>query len=159
MGEANVKSLEAIELFHDAIAKLRHDAGKQTDDIKQQLQRVTIWLEKELPEYWGNQKRIAETKWIEARQELLRCEAKSRSEDESSCSVQKLLLRKATERRKLCEERCASLPRLALEWNRYLVEITTQVRQLEDMTEARLVVAWNRLQAIVETLKKYAGQQ
>jgi hypothetical protein len=157
MAEANVKSLAAIEDFVEAIAKLRHETSKQTDEIRQQLQRVTMWLDKELPEYWGNEKRIAEIKWTEARQELLRCEAKARSEDETSCSVQKLLLRKATERRALCEERVRSIPRLALEWNRFLLEITIKVQQLSDLSESTLQEAWNRLQSTLETLKKYAG--
>jgi hypothetical protein len=158
MAEANVKSLEAIEAFVESIAKLKHDTGKQSDDIKQQLQRVSIWLEKELPEYWGNEKRIAETKWIEARQELLRCQAKSRSEDESSCSVQKMLLRKATERRTLCEERVKKIPKFTADWNQFLLELLTQVRQLDDLSESTLVNAWTRLQSILVTLKKYADQ-
>jgi hypothetical protein len=45
MAEAKVKSLEAIEMFLEKVAKLRHDTGKQTDEIRQQLQRVTVWLE------------------------------------------------------------------------------------------------------------------
>ncbi|MEQ1828260.1 MAG: hypothetical protein ABL921_20035 [Pirellula sp.] len=158
MADANVKSLEAIEVFLDAVAKLRHDTGMQADEIKQQLQRVSLWLEKELPEYWGNEKRIAEKKWIEARQELLRCQAKSRSEDESSCSVQQLLLRKATERRKLCEERVRMIPKYTLEWNQFLLEITSQIHQLEDLSETTLLGAWNKLGDILESLKKYAAQ-
>jgi hypothetical protein len=157
MAEANVKSLEAIEIFAEAIAKLRHDTAKQTDEIRQQLHRVSSWLEKELPEYWGNEKRIAETKWIEARQELLRCEAKTRAEDESSCSVQKKMLKKATDRRILCEERVRTIPVLASEWNRFLQEFSTRVRQLDDLSESSLLNAWNRLQTTVQTLKKYAG--
>lgn len=158
MADANVKSLEAIETFAESVAKLRHDTSKQTDDIKQQLQRVTMWLEKELPEYWANQKRIAETKWIEARQELLRCQAKTRSDDESSCSVQKLLLRKATERRTLCEDRLRLISKLSGEWNKFLLENLTQVRQLEDLSESTLLAAHNRLLGTVESLKKYASQ-
>lgn len=157
MADAKVKSLEALEVFLDSVAKLRHDTAKQTDEIRQQLQRVSMWLEKELPEYWGNEKRIAETRWIEARQELLRCQAKTRAEDESPCSVQKKLLRKATERRHLCEERVRMIPDCAQQWNRFVQEISTNVRQLDDLSESSLLNAWNRLQATIETLRKYAG--
>jgi len=157
MAEANVKSLEAIECFVDALAKLRHDVGKQTSEIRQQLQRVSMWLEKELPEYWGNEKRIAETKWTEARQELLRCQSKTRAEDETSCFVQKEMLRKATGRRALCEERMRSLPHVTTQWNQFLQEIATHVRQLDDLSESGLLNAWNRLQSTLETLRKYAG--
>ena len=158
MAEAKVKSLEAIEMFLEKVAKLRHDTGKQTDEIRQLLQRVTVWLEKELPEYWGNQKRIAETRWIEARQELLQCQAKTRAEDETPCSIQRKMLRKATERRHLCEDRVRMIPECAMQWNRFLQEISTNVRQLDDLSESSLLNAWNRLQSTLDTLKKYAEQ-
>ena len=157
MANANVKSLEAIDTFIESIAKLRHDCSKQADDVRQQLQRVSNWLEKELPEYWGNEKRLAEKKWSEARQELLRCEATTRAEDDSPCSVQKKLLRKATERRALCEERTRSIPQYAMEWSQFLQEFSSSVRQLDDLSESSLLNAWNRLQNILESLKKYAN--
>lgn len=156
MAEARVNSLEAIELFSEAIAKLRHDSSKQVDEIRQQLNRVSSWLEKELPDYWNNEKRISERKWTEAREELLRCEAKSREEDKESCSVQKKQLRKATERRKLCDERVRLVPKLALEWERFLQDITPTVRQLEDLSETTLQIACNRILDTIVVLKKYA---
>ena len=158
MAEARVNSLEAIELFSESIAKLRHDSSKQVDEIRQQLNRVSSWLEKELPDYWNNEKRISERKWTEAREELLRCEAKSREEDKESCSVQKKQLRKATERRKLCDERVRLVPKLALEWERFLQDITPTVRQLEDLSETTLQIACNRIQDTILVLKKYAEQ-
>jgi hypothetical protein len=158
MAEAKVKSLEAIESFADSVAKLRHDSGKQVDEIRQQLQRVSNWLEKELPEYWSNEKRIAEARWTEARQDLLRCEAKSRESDKESCSVQKKLLRLATERRSLCEERARLIPKLAMEWNRLLEQTGPTVRQMDDLCETSLQNAWNDLQAIIAALKAYTDQ-
>ena len=103
MAEANVKNIEALELFLDAIVSLRSGTRKQADEIRQQLQRVSNWLEKELPDYWRNEQRIAENKFIEARAELMRCESKTRAEDERSCFVQKKMLAKAKERKALCE--------------------------------------------------------
>ena len=158
MAEANVKSLVAVETFADAIAKIRHDTSKQIDEIRQQLQRVSIWLEKELPDYWSNEKRIAERRWTEAREELLRCTAKARAEDETSCSVQRKMLSRATERLKLCEERMRLIPACHMQWNQFLQEIATDVRQVDDLAESTLLNAWTRLQSTIETLKKYANQ-
>lgn len=158
MAEANVKSLEAIKIFIESIGKLRHDTRKQTDEIRQQFQRVTLWLEKELPEYWSNEKRIAETRWVEAREELLRCTAKSRAEDETSCSVQRKALRKATERFALCEDRIRLIPKCLMQWNQFMQEISTDVRQIDDLGESTLLNAWTRLQKTLDTLKKYADQ-
>lgn len=158
MADANVKSLEAIEVFAESIAKLRHETRKQVDEIRQQLQRVTTWLEKELPEYWSNEKRMAETRWTEAREELLRCTAKSRAEDVTSCSVQRKMLRKATERLALCEDRMRLIPKCLMQWNQFLQEIATDVRQVDDLAESTLLNAGTRLQSTLETLKKYANQ-
>ncbi len=157
MADANVKSLAAVETFADSVAKLRHDSSKQIDEIRQQLQRVSAWLEKELPDYWSNEKRIAERRWTEAREELLRCTAKSRSEDESSCSVQRKMLRKATERLTLCEDRMRTIPTCLMQWNQFLQEIANDVRQVDDLAESTLLNAWTRLQSTLETLKKYAN--
>ncbi len=158
MADANVKSLEAVEIFAESIGKLRHDVRKQVDEIRQQLQRVTSWLEKELPEYWSNEKRIAERHWTEAREELLRCTAKTRAEDVTSCSVQRKMLRKATERLALCEDRMRLIPRCLMQWNQFLQEIATDVRQVDDLAESTLLNAGTRLQSTLETLKKYASQ-
>ena len=158
MAEANVKSLAAIEAFVESIARLRHDTRKQVDEIRQQLQRVTTWLEKELPDYWSNEKRIAERRWTEAREELLRCTAKARAEDESSCSVQRKMLRKATERLTLCEDRMRMIPTFLMQWNQFLEEISTDVRQVDDLAESTLMTARTRLQSTLDTLKKYANQ-
>ena len=158
MADANVKSLESIEVFAESIGKLRHETRKQVDEIRQQLQRVTTWLEKELPEYWSNEKRMAETRWTEAREELLRCTAKSRAEDVTSCSVQRKMLRKATERLALCEERMRLIPKCLMQWNQFLQEIATDVRQVDDLAESTLLNAGTRLQSTLEALKKYANQ-
>lgn len=158
MAEANVKSLAAIETFAESIAKLRHDTSKQIDEIRQQLQRVSSWLEKDLPDYWSNEKRIAERRWTEAREELLRCTAKARAEDESSCSIQRKMLRKATERLTLCEDRLRLIPTCLMQWNQFLQEISTDVRQVDDLSESTLLNAWTRLLSSIETLKKYANQ-
>jgi len=158
MGEANVKSLEAIDRFIESIATLRHDTRKQVDEIRQQLHRVSQWLESELPEYWSNEKRLADKKFIEAREELLRCQAKSRAEDETSCSVQRKMLQKAVARRSLCEDRMRHIQQCEMQWKQFLQEISTDVRQVDDLAESTLNNAWTRLQGTLDVLKKYAQQ-
>jgi len=158
MGKANVKSLEAIDRFIESIATLRHETRKQVDEIRQQLHRVSQWLESELPEYWSNEKRLADKKFIEAREELLRCQAKSRAEDETSCSVQRKMLQKAVARRSLCEDRMRHIQQCEMQWKQFLQEISTDVRQVDDLAESTLNNAWTRLQGTLDVLKKYAQQ-
>lgn len=155
MAEANVKNLEALEVFQEAITTLRDGSRKQVDDVREQLQRISSWLEKELPDYWHNEHRIAEKRWVEAREELLRCQAKSRSDEEMSCGVERKKLALATERRSLCEERLKILPKCAREWNQMLLDVQTDLRYLEDLSESALLLAGQRLADIIETLKKY----
>ncbi len=155
MAEANVKNIEAIEEFADAISHLRTKTRKQVDEINEQFQRVSAWIDRELPDYWKNEFRKAEKRWVEAREDLLRCESKTRSDDERSCSVQRKLLAKATERRRLCEERVRSLPQLSRTWEQFLQETSGTVRHLDDLSESTLQTAWVRLQGTLEAIRKY----
>ena len=155
MAEAKVRNIEAIAEFGDAIAHLRESTGKQADYIREQFNRISNWVENELPDYWKNELRKSEKRWVEAREELLRCESKTRADDERPCSVQRKTLAMATERRKLCEHRVRTLPAIKLEWGQFLQEASSVLRQLDDLSESTLQVAYLRLQSTLETLQKY----
>jgi hypothetical protein len=155
MAEANVKNIDELETFALALASLREGNRKNTDDVREQLHRVTTWLTKELPEYWSNQLRIAQIRWTEARQDLLRCQSRARAEDEESCLVQRKALDRATARRSLCEHRVKMLPSLANRWEQLAQEAALSLRRLEDLSEVHLPIAEARLQKTIETLKHY----
>jgi hypothetical protein len=152
MAEANVKNLQGLENFASAIARL---CEGNTDDTREQLQRTTVWLTKEMPEYWSNQLRIAQKRWNEAREDLLRCQSRSRADDEESCMVQRKALERATARRVLCEQRVKIIPALASRWDQFMQELSLSLRQMEDLSESQLPLAQARLQRIIATLKQY----
>lgn len=158
MAKANVESIDALERFVGAIGALSDASGKNSDDIRDQFQRVSVWLAKELPEYWADQLRIAQKRWTQAREDLLRCQAKSRAEDETSCMFERKALERATARRQLCELRVRMIPQLAQQWEQFLQESTLCIRQLQDMSDSTLPLAQNRLQTLIDTLKQYAAQ-
>ncbi len=158
MAKANVESIEALEKFSEAIEALRDSSRKNSDDIRDQFQRVSIWLSKELPEYWADQLRIAQKRWTQAREDLLRCQAKSRAEDETSCLFERKALDRATARRQMCEQRVRMVPQLAMQWEQFLQESALCVRQLEDLSDSLLPLANDRLGKMIETLKQYAAQ-
>lgn len=158
MADAKVENLEALQDFSRAIETMRVESAKSADDIREQFQRVALWLAKELPEYWANELRVAQNRWIEAREELLRCQAKTRSDDETSCLFQRKALERATARRQLCEQRVRILPQLAIEWERFQQEAMMSIRQLDDLAESTLPLAQRRLDDLVEVLKRYASQ-
>jgi hypothetical protein len=158
MASANVKDLEALERFAHSIVSLREGTRKQADEIREQLQRVSAWLAKELPDYWGNELRIAQNRWIEARQELARCQAKTRAEDESSCLVQRKMLERATARRQLCEQRARLVPQLAMQWEQFLQEVALSVRHLDDLADSSLPLAEERLRQSIAILREYMAR-
>jgi transposase len=158
MAKANVESIDALERFARAIGALSDASGKNSDDIRDQFQRVSVWLAKELPEYWADQLRIAQKRWTQAREDLLRCQAKSRAEDETSCMFERKALERATARRQLCEMRVRMIPQLAQQWEQFLQESTLSIRQLQDMSDSTLPLAQERLQTLIDTLKQYAAQ-
>jgi hypothetical protein len=158
MAKTNVLSIDALERFARAIGALSDASGKNSDDIRDQFQRVSVWLAKELPEYWADQLRIAQKRWTQAREDLLRCQAKSRAEDETSCMFERKALERATARRQLCEMRVRMIPQLAQQWEQFLQESTLSIRQLQDMSDSTLPLAQERLQTLIDTLKQYAAQ-
>ncbi|MEY2612026.1 MAG: hypothetical protein RL240_1070 [Planctomycetota bacterium] len=158
MADAKVENIEALEEFSRSIEAMRSETSKNSDDIRDQFQRVAMWLGKELPEYWANELRIAQNKWIEAREELMRCQSKTRSEDETSCLLQRKALERATHRRQLCEQRARLVPQLAMEWERFAQEALSSIRQLDDLAESTLPLAQRRLIEMIEVLKRYAAQ-
>lgn len=158
MAKANVLSIDALERFARAIGALSDASGKNSDDIRDQFQRVSVWLAKELPEYWADQLRIAQKRWTQAREDLLRCQAKSRAEDETSCMFERKALERATARRQLCEMRVRMIPQLAQQWEQFLQESTLSIRQLQDMSDSTLPLAQERLHTLIDTLKQYAAQ-
>ena len=158
MADAKVENIEALEEFSRSIEAMRSETSKNSDDIRDQFQRVAMWLGKELPEYWANELRIAQNKWIEAREELMRCQSKTRSEDETSCLLQRKALERATHRRQLCEQRARLVPQLAMEWERFAQEALSSIRQLDDLAESTLPLAQRRLIEMIEVQKRYAAQ-
>jgi hypothetical protein len=158
MADAKVENIEALEEFSRSIEAMRSETSKNSDDIRDQFQRVAMWLGKELPEYWANELRIAQNKWMEAREELMRCQSKTRSEDETSCLLQRKALERATHRRQLCEQRARLVPQLAMEWERFAQEALSSIRQLDDLAESTLPLAQRRLIEMIEVLKRYAAQ-
>jgi hypothetical protein len=158
MADAKVENLEALQDFSSAIETMRVESAKNSDDVREQFQRVALWLSKELPEYWANELRVAQNRWIEAREELLRCQSKTRSDDETSCLFQRKTLERATTRRQLCEQRVRLIPQLAIEWERFQHEALMSVRQLDDLAESTLPLAQRRLNDLIDVLKRYASQ-
>jgi hypothetical protein len=158
MAKANVESIDALERFSSAIESLRDSSVHNSDDIRDQFQRISMWLTKELPEYWADQLRISQKRWTEARGDLLRCQAKTRAEDETSCMFERKALERATARRQMCEQRVRLVPQLAMQWEQYQQESTLSVRQLGDLSDSLLPLAQARLQQMIETLKQYAAQ-
>ncbi len=158
MADAKVGNIEALEEFSRSIESMRSETSISSDDIREQFQRVAMWLGKELPEYWSNELRIAQKKWVEARDDLGRCQSKTRSDDESSCLLQRKALERATHRRELCEQRARVVPQLAMEWDRFAQEALSSIRQLDDLAESTLPLAQRRLIEMIEVLKRYASQ-
>jgi hypothetical protein len=42
-----------------------------------------------------------------------------------------------------------------MQWNQFLQEASTSLRQLDDLSESTLQTAFDRLQGTLETLRKY----
>ena len=69
-GEAHIESLESLKQFSTNLAKLRELTAREVEAIQIELRRLEFWLEEALPNYWEEQRRLANRRWAESRQVL-----------------------------------------------------------------------------------------
>jgi hypothetical protein len=97
-GEAHIESIEALKQLAQTLAKMREMTAREVEAIHIELRRLEFWLEEALPNYWDEQMRLANRRWVEARQTLSDCESKVRDDEQRSCSEHRKRLERAAER-------------------------------------------------------------
>lgn len=156
MADAHVRNIEALEEFLRQLGSTQEKLTNQQEETRGELQRVTFWMEKEAYEYWTAQFQLAKRKWVEARENLLRCESVTRADDKPACSEQRKKLDKCTFRVQTCEKKLKLLKKFQMEWQQMLHGLQLEVQHLSDVVESRLPVARHHLDRLLEPLRTYA---
>ncbi len=157
MAEADVRNLEALEVFLQKLQGFQERLGKQQEETRSEMQRATHWIESESPAYWQEQDRLAKRRWVEAREALLQCQAVTRADDHPACTEHRKRLEKWTQRVKLCERQLRVIKQAQLEWDQEVQALRLKLQHVTDIVDSRLPLARHHLDSLLGPLRIYAN--
>jgi len=154
-GEAHIESIESLKQFSVNLAKLRELTAREVEAIQIELRRLEFWLEEALPNYWEEQRRLANRRWAEARQVLSDCESKVRDDEQRSCSEHRKRLERAAERLSFCEKKLRLLKQCRDDWKQELDRVRPRIAALNELAETDLPLCQSKLQNHLQIMQKY----
>lgn len=154
-GEAHIESIESLKQFSTNLAKMRELTAREVEAIQIELRRLEFWLEEALPNYWEEQRRLANRRWAEARQVLSDCESKVRDDEQRSCSEPRKRLERAAERLSFCEKKLRLLKQCRDDWKQELDRVRPRIAALNELAETGLPLCQSKLQNHLEIMQKY----
>lgn len=153
--EAHIESIESLKQLALTLSKMREMTAREVEAIQVELRRLEFWLEEALPGYWEEQMRLANRRWVEARQVLSDCESKVRDDEQRSCSEHRKRWERAAERLAFCERKLRLLKQCRNDWKQELDRVRPRIAALNELAETGLPLCQNKLQNHLEIMQKY----
>lgn len=152
---ADVRSVEQLEVFQTKAERFRAQLLKEIENCHLELRRLKEWIEHEATSYWSEQLKVSQRHFVECQDALVRCMSYVREDERQPCTEQKKRLRKAKERRMLCEEKLRTARAAAAAWERESNKNTTKLQRCRDLAESDMTVAIHHLKGQIERLEEY----
>jgi hypothetical protein len=153
---AEVRSLAQLQNLRERCGSCRAQTLQQIENLRGELQKLTRWLDDEAAAYWQREMVLAERRWNECREALMRCRATVRADEQRSCTEERKRLERATERRELCDKKLRAVRDARLVWQKQVVKLGGRLEHTADMADASLLLTVHKLDAIIGTLQAYA---
>lgn len=153
---ADVRSLEQLEVFQANAERFRDRLLKEIENCQLELRRLRDWVENEATSYWAEQLKISQRHLVECQDALVRCMSYVREDERQPCTEQKKRLRKAKERRSLCEEKLRTARAAAAAWERESNKNITKLQRCRDLAESDMTAAIHHLKGQIERLEQYS---
>ncbi len=154
---ADVRSLERLEAFHERCIHFRVQLLKEVENLQTELRRLTQWIDGEATNYWQEQLTGAGRRLVECQDALVRCMSYVREDERRPCSEEKKRVRRAQQRRTLCEQQLKTMRAASGAWEREITKANTKLQRCRDLSESDLLVAINHLAGQIERLREYAS--
>jgi hypothetical protein len=151
--QAQITSVEAIELFRAALILFTSQARPALEEVSSDVLRTQFWLENEQRRFWENELRQRNKKLEQARQELLTARL---SDFQETTSLQQMVVRRAQQAVQQAEEKMKALKRWGRELENRSAPLLKEVEQLHGFLTAEMPKAVALLSQIVKTLDAYA---
>ncbi|MBX3421427.1 MAG: hypothetical protein KF752_07710 [Pirellulaceae bacterium] len=155
MSGAKVFSLEALERFAQDLQLVRQSLLKELDGLELETRRLTGWIDNDADAYWRGQLQLSQRRLSEYSQQLSRCLASVRPNEQRPCTEEKKRVAREKERLQLCEQKIKQGQAASLRWQQHLLKVHTKLHRCRDLAEAELLVAHDRLKSHIERLINY----
>ena len=159
-GQAQVRSIDAVERFNQALSRYRQRSSDALDALEGELRRIVDWLEHDRPAYWRVQIRKAEDGVHQAKMELERCLMFPTVEGERpACREEKDALKQAQARLAHCREKVELVQRWKRTMQHEIFEYQGRMGSLRQVLEVDLLRAHEALQQILRRVEAYMVEQ
>ena len=155
--QADVRSLEHLEDYLESAIHFRAQLLKEIENLMVEVRRLTNWINEDARQYWVDEGVRAKRRLVECQDALVRCMSYVREEERKPCSEEKKRLKKAEERRSICEQRLRTAKAAAMAWERGCAKNHSKIQRCHDLADSDLSVAINYLQSQIEDLRTYTG--
>ena len=139
MSQANVRSVEALKDFKNALIAYAEEARNALNGVDMDVRRTRDWLERDQVMYWQTQVKRRNEQVSQARADLFRRQISQSGSDSVSDTDQKEALRLAIQRLRQAEEKLEKVRRWGPVLQHAIAEYNSQARPLGDRLAGDLV--------------------
>jgi hypothetical protein len=151
--QAQITSVEAIELFRAALIVFTSQARPALEEISGEMTHTRQWLQHDQRRFWEHERRIRAKKLEQAQQELFSARL---SQFNDSTSLQIMAVHRAQHALRVAEEKLAQLKKWDRELENRSAPLLKEVEQLHGFLTAEMPKAVAYLAQVVRTLDAYA---
>ena len=151
--QAQITSVEAIELFRAALIVFTSQARPALEEVSGEMTRTRLWLQNDQRRFWENERRVRSKKLEQAQQELFTARL---SQFQESTSLLMMSVHRAQNAVRQAEEKIVRLKQWDRELENRSAPLLKEVEQLHGFLTAEMPKAVAYLAQVVRTLDAYA---
>lgn len=153
--QANVRSLDAIEVVKSSLVSFREQLMQSLTTIDIEMRRVLDWLEHDRPKFWKTQVRLARDAVTTAKADLHRCLMYPVGDERPSCREERAELKRAEAQLAYCEAKAERLKHWIREVRHEMFEYEGRIGQVKDLVESDVPQAIGILSRLLTRLEEY----
>ncbi len=158
MSTSNVRNIESLDSFHEALVRLAGDWDKATQEIRMMVHRADEYFGADRPAYWRSQSLLAQRELTEAKDGLAQKRSAGRPGDRPPATEAAQRVRVAGRRLQECEEKQREAKRWALEMSKQCESVLGPLADVSEHCESLLPRAATELRTIIDQLRLYTEQ-
>jgi hypothetical protein len=151
-GQAQITSVEAIELFRAALIVFTSQARPALEEVSSEGLHTRLWLENDQRRFWEHERRVRSKKLEQAQQELFTARM---SQFQDSTSLQLMAVHRAQQAVRDAEEKLTRLKKWGRELENRSAPLLKEIEQLHGFLTAEMPKAVAYLAQVVRALDAY----